>query len=117
MCCTEHFSPDTKLGSCGYCISYKDLNKDNYKNYLSRGSDVTFEQFKELRDKFEKAKERANSRLAQRDLIIEQNKIIRAKKPFGERVRLHFKENRYKYINTFYPFIVLFFPYVLHPLR
>lgn len=117
VCCTEHFCEDSALGSCGYCISYKDLNKDNYKNYLSRGSDVTFEQFKELRDKFEKVKKRAGSSVEQRNFVMEQNKIIRAKKPFLERARLHFKENRNKYIEYFYPFIVLFFPYMLHPLR
>ena len=116
VCCTEHFSPNSELGSDGDCIQY-DLNSDNYVHYISRGSNITFEKIKELKDKFIKAKEVAGSRLEQRDFIMEQNRRIRAKKPFLERARLHFKENKSTYINIFYPFIVLFFPYLLHPLR
>lgn len=117
ICCTEHFSPDSELGHLGYYILYEDMNKDNYKNYIGRDSNIPFEKIKELKDKFKKAKESIGSREEQRNLVIEQNKIIRAKKPLRERARLHFKENKDAYIKIFYPFILLFFPYILHPLR
>ena len=120
VCCSEHFSPNTELGYSGYSILYDNLNKDNYKNYLGKYCDITFEEFKELRDKFFKEKEKisqSNNFNEQKNYVIEQNKIIRANKPFLERARLHFKENKSTYINIFYPFIVLFFPYLLHPLK
>ena len=115
VCCTEHFSPNSELGSNGDCIEY-DLNADNYVHYISPGSNITFEKIKELKEKFKKAKE-SESSLGQRDFVMEQNKKIRAKKPFLERARLHIKENRSTYVNIFYPVIVLFFPYILHPLK
>ena len=117
VCCNKHFSPDTELGYSGYWIVYDDLNKDNYKNYLGRDCKVTFEKFNELREKFMKMKDNTDDYQEQRNLVIEENKKIRAKKPFLERARLHFKENRNTYIDYLYPIIVLFFPYVLHPLR
>ena len=115
VCCTEHFNSSTELGRNIDCIQY--MEKDNYKNYLSSGSNISFEKIKELKDKFKELKSKKGDSTTQRDEFMRLNRVLRAKKPFLERARLHFKENRNKYIEYFYPFIVLFFPYLLHPLR
>lgn len=115
VCCAEHFSPYSELSYNGYNINY--MEKDNYKNYLSRGFDISFDRIKELQNKFKELKSKKGDSGLQRDEFVRLNKTLRAKKPFLERARLHFKENRETYIKCFYPFIVLFFPYVLHPLR
>ncbi len=117
VCCIEHFSPNSELYYSGYCILYDHMNKDNYKDYIGRDSNISFEKIEELRNKFIEVKNCAGSVEEQRDIVIELNKKIRSKKPFLERTRLHIKENKDTYIKIFYPFILLFFPYVLHPLR
>lgn len=120
VCCAEHFSPCSELGHNGNYMLY-DLNENDFKNYICKYTDSPYEAIKKLKDKFtelnKKIKKDRSIIEEQRKELIELNKKIRAEKPYYEQFKLYVKENKETITVVLLPLIVLFFPYVLHPLR